>query len=192
MEVITKEQVRIAKDEIEGRIQNGEIFIHPTDTIYGLGCNAENSKAVIKIRDVKGRDQKPFSVIAPSKQWIIDNCYLSNEEKKWVAKLPGPYTLILKLKNKDCIASETNMGLDTIGVRIPAHWFSEIVRELGIPIVTTSANMAGQDFMTSIDNLDPKIARKTDFAIYEGEKKGKPSTLINLTEDREEALIIKR
>lgn len=192
MEVITKEQMRIARDELERRIMNGSLFIHPTDTIYGLGCNAENSRAVALLRDAKGRDQRPFSVIAPSKQWIVDNCYLSIEEKKWVNKLPGPYTLILKLKNKDCVSSQTNMGLDTLGVRIPNNWFSDIVRELGVPVITTSANRTGQDIMTSIDDLDPLIARKTDFAIYEGEKKGKPSTVVNLTVDSEEAMIIKR
>jgi tRNA threonylcarbamoyl adenosine modification protein (Sua5/YciO/YrdC/YwlC family) len=192
MEVITKEQVKLGRDEAEDRILKGEVFIHPTDTIYGLGCNALNSRAVIRIRDIKNRDTRPFSVIAPSKDWIYQNCLLSAEEKKWVSKLPGPYTIILRLKDKNCIASETNMDMDTLGVRIPDHWFADIVKELGIPVVTTSANLTGMDYMTSIDDLDPKIARKTDFAIYEGEKKGRPSTLINLNVEAEEGIIIKR
>ncbi len=192
MEVITKEQVKLSRDEIEQRIRSGEVFIHPTDTIYGLGCNALNSKAVIRIRDIKNRDTRPFSVIAPSKDWIMQNCLLSAEEKKWVAKLPGPYTLILRLKDNRCVASEVNMDMDTLGVRIPNHWFADVVKEMGFPVVTTSANLAGMDFMTSIDDLDPRIARKTDFGIYEGEKKGRPSTLINLTAEDENELIIKR
>ena len=89
-------------------------------------------------------------------------------------------TFILKLKNKNCIASNVNPGVDTVGVRIPNHWVKDIIKLLGIPIVTTSANQTGKEFMTSLDNLDPEIKKGLDFAVYEGEKKGKPSTIVHL------------
>ena len=73
------------------------IFIYPTDTIYGIGCNAEESKLVEKIREIKNRDKKPFSIIAPSIKWILENC--ETTEKEISKYLPGPYTLILKKKN---------------------------------------------------------------------------------------------
>ncbi len=190
MTIVTKALVKLKKFEFRDRIRNGDVFIHPTDTIYGIGCNANDSLAVARIRQLKNRFKSPFSVIAPSKEWIHENCELSEEEKVWVEKLPGPYTLILKLKNKDCIANKTNLGLDTLGVRIPDHWFSELVGFAGVPVVTTSANRSGMDFMTRIENLEPEIKRTMDFMIYEGEKKGAPSTLINLTEDQE--VVIKR
>ncbi len=190
MQVITKEEFRIRKNELFSKIESDSIFIHPTDTIYGIGCNAIDNKAVKKIREIKQRYTNPFSVIAPGKKWIYDNCEIKGKAQEWIEKLPGPYTLILKLKNKNCIAPNVNTDLDTLGVRIPNHWFSGAVKELGLPIVTTSANITGGDFMTSLDNLDSKIKSKIDFIVYEGEKQGRPSKIIDLTKAKVE--VIKR
>ena len=75
-------------------ILNGKIFVYPTDTIYGLGCNALDGASVNKIKKMKGRDKdKPISVIAPSIDWIRENCIVDFDLHKY---LPGPYTLILK------------------------------------------------------------------------------------------------
>ena len=74
----------------------------------------------------------------------------------------------------------------TIGVRIPDHWTTDIAKELNLPIVTTSANLAGKAFMTSVETLDTNVRNKVAFMINEGEIKGKPSTLVNLTKDEVE------
>ena len=183
MRVLTKEEVEQEKLVLSEAIWNGAVFIHPTDTIYGVGCNALLSKSVQKIRMAKKRYESPFSVIAPSREWIHENCLVNEEANKWVNKLPGPYTLILQLKNKDCIAPDVNNNMPTLGVRMPDHWFSSAVKELAFPIVTTSANVAGGNFMTDLDNLDQKIKNEVEFIIYEGEKHGKPSKIIDLTKE---------
>ena len=166
------------------KVDQGGIFIHPTDTIYGIGCDATNSEAVKKIREMKVCYDRPFSVMVPNKTWIRKNCIVEEQVIEWITKLPGSYTLILKLKNKNAIAKEVNNGMDTIGVRIIDHWFQKACETLGKPIVTTSANLVGNEFMISLENLDPKIKGKTDFIIYEGEKQGKPSTIVNLTKSQ--------
>ena len=99
---------------------------------------------------------------------------------KWIEKLPGPYTLILKVRN-NAVAKEVNLNLSTLGIRIPDHWFSSFVSKLEVPVVTTSANKASDDFMTSLDDLDMDIKSSVDFIIYEGKKKGKPSKIIDLS-----------
>jgi len=181
MQTISKEEIESEKIIFFHKIKEGALFIHPTDTIYGIGCDASNSDAVYRVREAKKRYTSPFSVIAPSISWINENCEVNKKAQEWLHKLPGPYTLILKLKNKDAIAANVNMDMETLGVRIPDHWFSKIVAELEVPIVTTSANVTQSEFMTSEENLDPKISSKIDFIIYEGEKHGKPSRLIDLT-----------
>jgi L-threonylcarbamoyladenylate synthase len=190
MNVITKDEFSVNMEDFKMQIEDGALFIHPTDTIYGLGCDATHAAAVKKIRDLKDRHERPFSVIAPSKEWILNNCVVNDNSKKWINKLPGPYTLILKLKNKNCIAPNVNFDLETLGVRIPDHWFSNIVKEVGKPIVTTSANRSGENFMTSLDDLNENIEHKIEFIVYEAEKRGKPSTIIDLSKEKES--IVKR
>jgi len=182
MIVITKEELHSLRNIIFQKIENGAIFIHPTDTIYGIGCNALNSNAVKRIREIKGRHITPFSVIAPSKEWIFENCRITDEAREWIAMLPGPYTLVLNKKDTT-IAEEVTPGIDTIGVRIPDHWFSEVVNKFGFPIVTTSANLVHENFMTSLDNLDIRIKSHVDFIIYEGVKEGRPSRIIHLGDE---------
>ncbi len=182
----TKAEFEQKPDAMIDKILQGAVIIHPTDTIYGLGCDATNSEAVNKIRDIKVRFTRPFSIIAPSKNWIRENCIIDKKGEEWLSKLPGPYTLILTLKNKEAIATEVNAGLETIGVRLIDHWFNIAATNGNNPIVTTSANLVGEDFMTSIENLNTNIKGKVDFTFYEGEKSGRPSTIVDLTKAPEE------
>ncbi len=185
MRTISKHEFNVYLHDYLLDIEKGALFIYPTDTIYGIGCNAQDKEAVKKLRDVKGRTDTPFSIIPPSKKWILENCFVDDNAREWVEKLPGPYTLVLKLKNKDAIASEVNNGMETIGIRFPDHWFTDIVRKLEKPIITTSANMHGMNFMTNIEDLDSMIKSRVKFIIYEGEKKGSPSKIIRLDKEGE-------
>jgi len=180
MPLISKTELNDKKDIFLNDIREGVLFIYPTDTIYGIGCDATNSASVNKVRKVKERFDMPFSIIAPSKEWIKKNCVVDDGVEEWLKKLPGPYTLILKLKNRNCVSKEVNLGLDTLGVRIPDHWFTkEVVDVVGKPIVTTSVNKHGQEYMTNINDLDSSI--RPEYIFYEGVKKGKPSSIVDLT-----------
>lgn len=181
MEVLTKTELLLRKKEILEKIREGAIFIHPTDTIYGLSGNALSSTSVAKIRALKQRPDTPLSIWVPSKQWILDNCSIPKEAQQHLTALPGPITLIAKLKNKKALSPAINRGKETIGVRLPNHWLSKVIEELGIPIITTSANKHGQPFMTSLENLDSDIEKGVEFMIYEGPKEGKPSKIVDFT-----------
>jgi len=190
MDIISKDEFLVEYDVFAKKIQDGKLFIHPTDTIYGIGCSAVNSEAVNAVRDLKQRHMTPFSIIVPSKEWIYENCFVMTEAQMWIDKLPGPFTLVFRLKNKNAIAKEVNNDAETIGLRIPDNWFSEEVARLGIPIVTTSANITGEPFMTTMDDLNPAIQSQMEFIIYEGEKNGRPSTVVNLAGPH--VLVVKR
>ena len=188
MRVVNKEEFYNEESYFTEEIEKGALFIYPTDTIYGMGCDALNTKSVEKIKKIKFRNASPFSVIAPSKKWIEENCTVGYEGVKWLEKLPGPYTLIFKTRKK-CVSDAVNNRLGTLGVRIPNHWIKDFVNEIGVPIVTTSVNKSGSDFMTSVKDLDAEIKNSVSFILDEGEIKGKPSRIVDL---RNKAKIIER
>jgi len=159
-----------------GSVRKGAVFIYPTDTVYGIGCDATNKKAVERVRRIKGT-KHPFSVIAPSKKWIKENLIVLKEHKKYIRKLPGPYTFILKMKKK-CVASNVSYS-QSVGVRIPKHWTGTIAAKLGVPIVTTSANVSGEPTIREVSEIPKKL--KADFVIDGGKLGGRPSRIIDLT-----------
>jgi L-threonylcarbamoyladenylate synthase len=178
MRILDEDEILLEKDKIKKSIRKGAIFIYPTDTIYGIGCNANSDESVRKIRELKERPEQPFSVIAPSKDWILKNCEIDGVNKNWLDKLPGPFTFILTLINKKAVSKFVSPKEETLGVRIPAHWFGKIIEELDIPIVTTSVNKSGEEHMTCLEDLDTDIKKGVDYIFYEGKKTGRPSTIV--------------
>ncbi len=151
-----------------------KIFIYPTDTIYGIGCNAEDKQLVEKIRKIKGREEKPFSIIAPNLDYILKYCKVQlGSIKKY---LPGPYTLILKKKNNKFLQHVSDT--EYMGVRIPSNEFTKILQKTGKPIITTSVNLSGEKPFNSIKEINKKILNKVDFVIDAGVLSGKPSKLV--------------
>ena len=156
-------------------IKNGAIFIYPTDTIYGLGCDATNEESVKLIKDLKYKDKdKPMSVIAPSIDWIKQNCEVTDEliEKY----LPGPYTLIIKKKNPNFLKHVSST--DTLGIRIPDSEFTKLIQKSGVPFITTSVNFVGEPYAIQISDIDKKILDAVDIIIGVGRLDGRPSTLV--------------
>ena len=182
MRILNFDELEMERPSIIDAVARGAVFIYPTDTIYGIGCNAQLSNSVKKIRLLKSRASNPFSVIAPSIEWVYESCMVTKEGEEWLGKLPGPYTLIFKLKN-NCVAKEVNPGLKTLGIRIPNHWIRKLVAEAEMPVVTTSVNRSNEDYMTSLEDLDASIKSGVDFILYEGKKEGKPSRIVDLTEN---------
>ena len=82
------------------------------------------------------------------------------EKKEIEEKLPGPYTFIVKLIKECPISKNINPKDNTIGIRLPNHYIIDIVKEVGNPIITTSANKHGEKFMTSLENLDQDIVKE--------------------------------
>ena len=160
MEIIKMKQLlksHLDRKRAVEAIRAGEIFVYPTDTVYGLGCNAEFEKGVIMIKMAKGNDEaKRFSVIAPGKEWIWGNTALSKENREFIDTiLPGPYTVVVKAGSKAPRAVVSGDG--TIGIRIPRHPFSDIVREAGVPMVSTSLNLSGKEPVQSIKQIPDRI-----------------------------------
>lgn len=167
---------KLDKKVLKKAIKEGKIIVYPTDTIYGIGCDALNKEAVDKIRKLKKRDDKPFSVIAPSKKWIFEHCYIKN--KNYLKE--GPFTFILKIK-KRCVSRNVNMGKRTIGVRLPFHPITKVIQSCGMPFVTTSVNISGKKPVYEVKNIPRSMRRGIDLVIDQGKIEGVSSTIIDLT-----------
>lgn len=178
MLLIKLDEMLSEKESMEGiakQINSGAILVYPTDTVYGLGCDAEDAKAVKKLRQIKGTNH-PFSVIAPSLRWIKENLEMKFPE--YLSQLPGPVTLILRKKRLILESASENINL---GVRIPDHPIMKLIELAGKPFITTSANKLGEPPATKISEIPKDIERQVDFVIDGGQLPGKPSKIIDLT-----------
>jgi tRNA threonylcarbamoyl adenosine modification protein (Sua5/YciO/YrdC/YwlC family) len=179
-DVLKKADVR---RKVLAGIKAGRIFVYPTDTIYGIGCNAEDAGAIDKIRNAKGRDEtKVFSVIAPGKDWIRTHADVSKANMDLICKLlPGPYTMILDANSKSpkpVVSAEKSLG-----VRIPRHPFTGIVEEAGVPFVSTSVNLRGEPPVTKISGIPNGMKGSVDIAIDAGTIEGNPSRIFDMRAD---------
>lgn len=164
--------------ELIKEIKRGALFIYPTDTIYGIGCNALKPASVRKIRRLK-RTKHPFSVIAPSKIWIQKNLHA---RPKHLDRLPGRYTLILRKRRSRFLheCSKTNK----LGVRIPRHPFTSLVKRAGVPFVTTSVNVSGKPSTTRVSRIPQSFLKEIDFVVDAGTLDRRASTIWDLTGEK--------
>ncbi|MCC9260867.1 MAG: threonylcarbamoyl-AMP synthase [Methanobrevibacter woesei] len=175
------------KEVIEEAIRvmaHGGIVLYPTDTVYGLGVNIFNKKAVRRVYDIKKRSlMKPLSIIVSSKDAISHVANLRTRDKIYVDKfLPGPYTLIL---NKTKIVPRVvTSGLKHVGVRIPDNEIACRISDL-FPVTTTSANLSDHEVCETPDEILDQLNHDVDLVIDVGKlKRNKPSTIINLTSEK--------
>ena len=184
MKTIKLEEILNDRDARNGmleEIRTGSIFVYPTDTIYGIGCNALIADSVKRIRKIK-KAEHPFSVIAPSTEWILKNLVV--ESRKSLDVLPGPYTLIFR-KREPFFLREVS-PIPTLGVRIPAHPITKIVREIGIPFLTTSANLSGKPPIKKAS--EAKRFKGVNYIIDGGTLANPPSIVVDLSGEEEKVI----
>jgi tRNA threonylcarbamoyl adenosine modification protein (Sua5/YciO/YrdC/YwlC family) len=154
-------------------------FIHPTDLMYGIGCDATNNNLVMKLRLLKHWQSHPFNIIAPSKEWIRQHVDLPEDA---LDHLPGPVTIVARLKNLDAVAQEVHLGTGIIGIRMPKHWITTVVARLGKPIVSTCANKRAETLMTHIEQGHPDLMDACAVILHEGVKSGQRAAFIDYSE----------
>ena len=175
--IYNKQSLKIAAD----LINNGEIIVYPTDTIYGFGVDATNDIAVNKLNNLKKRKQA-YSIIVNSIDMLKKYAQVDYEVKDQLSKyLPGPYTLIFK-KNKSNLANLTTSNLKTVGIRIPKHFFPcKLVEVINKPIVTTSINFHTMPPLTDIHNIKKVFNNINIFKDMETSEGLRSSTIIDFT-----------
>ena len=144
----------------------GKSILYPTDTVWGIGCDATNFEAVANVYSIKEREESKSLIILVSSLEMLLN-YVSAVPQKAIDLLSTsekPTTIIYKNPNgiaKNCIASD-----NTIAIRIVQNEFcKELIKEFGKPIVSTSANTSGNDTPKSFSEISTTILDSVDYIV---------------------------
>ncbi len=159
----------------------GEVIAYPTDTVYGLGCDLTNKKAVDRLYQIKGMDRaQPLAFICPDLSEIARYAVVDNQVYRVLRRfLPGPYCFILEATREVPRLLQTKRK--TIGIRVPHHAVATaIVKELGRPLISTTAQRAGFDVHVDPSEIDEDF-KGLGLVIDSGAGGVVPTTVIDLT-----------
>ncbi len=172
---------------IAAALRDGAVVIYPTDTIYGLGCDIHNIRAVERVARIKGvKPQKnDFSFICYDLSHIADYARVDDAAFKLMKRLlPGAFTFILTVSNRVPKLLQTTRK--TVGIRVPDHAIPRgLVHELGNPIITTSvrADAPLTEYETDPELIYEQFRHQVDIVIDGGPGGNVPSTIVDLTTD---------
>lgn len=139
-------------------LEAGEVIGYPTDTVYGLGCDLFNKKAIDRLYQIKGMDRaQQLAFICPDLGDIARYAIVENAAYRILRRLlPGPYCVILEATRE--VPRLVQSKRKTVGIRIPHHEvILSIVRELGRPVISTTANRPGEEAMLDPDEIDARF-----------------------------------
>lgn len=187
--------VKLFEDNPNGRdirkvvdiLKDGGVIIYPTDTIYAMGCDINQVKAVQRVCHLKGvkPEKANFSIICQDLSNIAMYAKVSNEVFKLMKhNLPGPFTFILPATNR--LPNVMMNRRKTIGIRVPDNFIVQaIVEELGNPLLTTSVKSDDEvvEYMTDPELIHERYGNLVDLVIDGGYGKNVASTVVDCTGD---------
>ncbi|MCF0165140.1 MAG: threonylcarbamoyl-AMP synthase [Bacteroidales bacterium] len=173
--------------EIEAAIEilgEGGVILYPTDTIWGIGCDATNEKAVERVYEIKKRSDSKSLITLVSD---VDMLY------RYVKEVPEMATSLIEVNDKPMtiiypqginLAGNVIAEDGSVGIRIPMHEFCvKLTKRFGKPIISTSANISGEDAPVSFEDINAEIFDAVDWTadpcLEEGAS-GKPSQIIKI------------
>ncbi|MFN3754343.1 L-threonylcarbamoyladenylate synthase [Flavobacterium sp.] len=175
-------------------IQNGGIILYPTDTVWGIGCDATNAEAVKKIYALKQREETKSMIVLMNGEKMMYNVFKDIPEVAWqiLDLSEKPTTLILD--NPRNVAANVIAEDKTLGVRIVKEPFCfKLMERMKKPLVSTSANISGMFTPKSFKEISSEIINGVDYVVNLHHEKicDKPSTIIKLTSDSQVKIIRK-
>ncbi len=172
-------------------LRDGGIVIYPTDTVYAIGCDALNVRAVERICQAKGINPTKvnLSIICRELSWVSEYAKLSNDYFKLLRRnLPGAFTFILPTSSS---LPKIFKNRKTVGIRIPDNAITlALVEALGNPLLTTSVAIDEEEpeYGTNPELIEERYERIADLIIDGGEGGTIPSTTVDCTGDEPEVM----
>lgn len=172
--------------EISFFLDKGNTILYPTDTVWGIGCDATNNEAVRKIYKLKKREESKSLIILVASIAMLKE-YVEDIPFKVLEILEGtekPTTIIYN--NPKNLATNTIGKDNTIAIRIPKDDFCiQLMERFGKPIVSTSANISGEPTPKSFKEISEEIKQKVDFIIEDNRERVsiKSSTILKIEGD---------
>ncbi len=175
-------------------IKNGGIILYPTDTVWGIGCDATNPEAVAKIYALKKRAETQSMIVLMNGDRMLHNVFKEIPEVAWqiMECADKPTTLILD--NARNVAPNLISADKSLGIRVVNEPFCfKLLERMKKPLVSTSANISGQPSPKSFKEISPEIIKGVDYVVNLHHEKiaGNPSTIIKLTNDLQVKVIRK-
>jgi len=179
----TDDNIRLAAE----RLKEGGLVAMPTETVYGLGADATNDRAVASIFAAKGRPSFNPVIVHVYNREEAEQAVVFNEQAELLAELfwPGPLTLILPRREGSKVSLLCSAGLPTIAVRCPAHPVArQLIKTLGRPIAAPSANASGTLSPTTPQHVFDSLGDKAGLILSGGKAAvGVESTVVDMTGD---------
>lgn len=171
-------------------LDRGGVIAYPTDTVYGIGCDLHNRKAIDRIYRIKGLDRgHQLAFICQDLSNITDYAQVTDFAYRWLKRLlPGPYTVVLPAsKGVPKILLEKRRE---VGIRVPENPVCmELTRELGRPIISTSAiDPNSREILIDPDVVQDKLGKQLDLIMDGGLLTNEPSTVVSLIDDEIEVI----
>lgn len=175
-------------------IKSGGIILYPTDTVWGIGCDATNAEAVAKIYKLKQRAETQSMIVLMNAEKMMYNVFKDIPEVAWqiLDLSEKPTTLILD--NPRNVAPNIIASDKSLGIRLVKEPFCfKLLERMKKPLVSTSANISGQPTPKSFKEINPEIIKGVDYVVnlHHDKIAGKPSTIIKLTSDSQVKVIRK-
>lgn len=171
---------------------NGKTILYPTDTVWGLGCDATNSDAVKEIYKIKNREEsKSLIVLVNSLKMLQEHVNVPSQAVEILNKAVKPTTIIYS-NPKGIAANIINKEDNTLAIRIVQNDFcEELIEKFGKPIVSTSANVSGNPTPKSFSEVEQAILDSVDYIVNLQQDKvsGKSSTILKI--EGEEIIVIR-
>ncbi len=165
-------------------LNNGDLAVLPTDTVYGIHADATNIESIKKIDEAK-HSNKPHLILVSNIKMLEEYTSEIDELQRKLIDKYWPNTLTILFKKNDKISDELTKGSEYVGIRMPNNNFLlDLINKFGKPLISTSANITNEEVITDVSLLNEELENKMSYIYDAGTLENESSTLIKVENNK--------